>query len=103
MSNNADRPAHPERAAFQALEAQVGRVLELLQSTRSRAVEAEARRAEVEELLRRFTGDEAEAGRLLTRLKSLEAENADLRGRLGAGREGVERLLARIRFLENQR
>ena len=38
-----------------------------------------------------------------TRLKSLEVENADLTRRLDDGREGVERLLAKIRFLEEQR
>ena len=36
-------------------------------------------------------------------LRSLEEENQDLRGRLEKGRQGVERLLARIRFLEGQR
>ncbi len=39
---------------------------------------------------------------MLTRLKRLEAENADLRSRLTRGRAGVDRLLAKIRFLENQ-
>jgi len=38
----------------------------------------------------------------MTRLKRLEDENAELRDRLEAGREGVERMIARIRFLENQ-
>jgi len=52
--------------------------------------------------VQRFTGDEAEAGRLLSRLKRLESENEDLRGRLDRGRAGVERMIARIRFLENQ-
>ena len=47
--------------------------------------------------------DPAEAGRLLSRLKALESENEDLHARLEQGREGVERVLARIRFLEEQR
>jgi hypothetical protein len=40
---------------------------------------------------------------LLTRLQRLEEENADLRSRVERGRAGVDRLLAKVRFLENQR
>jgi hypothetical protein len=54
-------------------------------------------------LMRRFTGNPEEAGEVLTRLKNLEDENADLRQRLEQGRDGVERLLAKVRFLENQK
>jgi predicted nuclease with TOPRIM domain len=64
---------------------------------------AEERSEELEELLRRFTGHEVEPAQILARLRKLEEENADLRTRLEQGREGVERLLAKIRFLENQR
>jgi hypothetical protein len=39
---------------------------------------------------------------MVSRLRALEEENADLRSRIDQGREGVERLLAKIRFLENQ-
>lgn len=103
MSNSADRVEQPERMAFQKLERAVGEALGRLERARARAEAAEAERAELQELLRRFSGDEAAAGRLLTRLRTLEAENEALRARLGQGREGVERLLARIRFLEEQR
>ena len=63
---------------------------------------AAARNAELTALLQRFTGDEEEAGEFVARLKSLESENAELRGRLDAGRDGVDRMIARINFLENQ-
>ena len=63
---------------------------------------AEARVAELSQLLQRFTGDQAEADRLVSRLSSLEEENADLRARIDRGRDGVERMIARIRFLENR-
>ncbi len=53
--------------------------------------------------MRRVAKSPADAGDLLTRLKRLEDENFDLRERIERGREGVERLLARVRFLENQR
>lgn len=103
MSNPEHSAARPDKAAMAELESVVGQALSRLAELRSRAEEAEARSTELEELLRRFTGDEGEAGRLLTRLRTLEAENTDLRNRVAQGREGVERMLARLRFLEEQR
>jgi predicted nuclease with TOPRIM domain len=102
VSKQEDSTAGEERVAFARLERAVGRLLDRLEATAMRAEEAEARNAELTALVQRFTGDEAEAGELVGRLKSLEAENADLRSRLDRGREGVDRMLARIRFLENQ-
>jgi predicted RNase H-like nuclease (RuvC/YqgF family) len=78
-------------------------LLDRIVEVSARAEEAEAKSEELEEIVRRFTGDEAEAGRLLTRLSDLEEENTDLHGRLKNGRSGVDRLLAKIRFLEAQR
>lgn len=103
MSNSADNGEQPERAVFQKLERAVGGLLQGLEEARLRAEAAEGKSGELETLLARFTEDEGAAGQLLTRLKSLEEENTDLRQRLEKGREGVERLLARIRFLEGQR
>lgn len=103
MSNSGDNAAPSERVVFQRLERAVGEALSRLERTRLRAEAAEARSGELQELLKRFTGDEGAAGRLLTRLKTLEEQNEDLRTRLEKGRESVERLLAQIRFLEGQR
>lgn len=103
MSNPGVRKQRPEREAYKALERAAAKALKRLQELRSRTEDAEARSAELQELLKRFTADEGEAGRLLTRLRNLEAENADLRARLEKGREGVDRMLARVRFLEEQR
>jgi len=103
VSNSGGSAAPTDRVAFQRLERAVGEALARLERTRLRAEAAEARSGEFQELLKRFTGDEGAAPRLLTRLKALEVENEDLRTRLEKGREGVERLLARIRFLEGQR
>lgn len=103
MPNTGMDSTPPERAAFSELDSAVSRTVELLASERKRAVEAEAKSRELDEIVRRFTGDEAASGRLLSRLKHLEDENADLRRRLETGREGIDRLLARIRFLETQR
>ncbi len=103
MSNSGDNVAQSDRVVFQRLERAVGEMLGRLERTRLRAEAAEAKSAELQELVHRFTGDEGAAGRLLTRLSNLEAENEDLRTRLEKGRESVERLLAQIRFLEGQR
>jgi predicted nuclease with TOPRIM domain len=92
-----------EREALGALEGAVGRALDELARATARAEAAEARCTELGKLMKRFTGDEGEAGRLLTRLQRLEEENADLRSRVERGRAGVDRLLAKVRFLENQR
>ena len=103
MSNTEVDGGQPERAAFQELDAAVGELIEELAAMKGRTSEAEAKSAEFEELVQRFTGDDAEAGRLLTRLKDLEGENTDLKERLERGREGVDRLIARIKFLEEHR
>jgi predicted nuclease with TOPRIM domain len=103
VSNTEAEGGHPERVAFKALDAAVGRLIHELATAKDRAADAESETTELQELLRRFTGDEAEAGRLLTRIRNLEGENSDLRERLERGRQGVDRLLARLKFLEEQR
>jgi len=102
VSKPEDSGTADERAAFARLERAVGRLLDRLETTTMRAEEAEARAEELATLVQRFTGDESEADRLLTRLGHLEAENLELRSRLERGRDGVDRMIARIHFLENQ-
>ena len=92
----------PEDAAFERLERAVEMLLERLEAERLKAETLETKNVELARLVQRFTGNEAEAGELMARLKGLEGENAELRGRLEAGRAGVERMIARIKFLENQ-
>ena len=103
MSNPEASGEQPERAAFAELEDAVDTVLERLADVTARAEESEASSAEFEELVKRFTGDEGEAGRLLSRLKHLEEENEDLHSRLQSGREGIDKVLAKIRYLEERR
>ena len=102
MSQPADNGAGSEDAAFERLERAVSGLVERLEAERARAAAAESKNDELAQLVQRFTGNEAEAGELMSRLKGLEGENAELRGRLEAGRAGVERMIARIKFLENQ-
>ena len=103
MSNIGGNGEQTDRTALTALESAVGGLLDRLSDVSARAVEAEGKSEELEVLVKRFTGDDAEAGRMLTQMKGLEDENKDLRGRLKTGRAGVDRLLAKIRFLEEQR
>ena len=101
MSEPGDN-AKASESGFQRLQEAVDRLLEELGRARSRADAAEAKTAEMARLVERFTGNEMEARELVSRLKSVEKENEDLRDRLNQGREGVERMIARIRFLESQ-
>ena len=104
MSQLADaKDAGPARQALTELEQAVGRVLEEVESLRGRVKESESRTRNVEELLRRFTKGEVDPGNLQERLSELEAMNQGLLDRIDSGREGVERVLARIRFLEEHR
>ena len=103
MSNPGASGERPDRTALTELEGAVGELLDRLAVVSARAEEAEGKSEELEELVKRFTGDDAEAGRMLSRLKGLEEENQDLRGRLKKGTAGVDKLLAKIRFLEEQR
>ena len=93
----------PEAAALIALERAVEAAIERLHAVSERAAVAEERAAELQEIVERLSGDSGEARRLVGTLGSLEDENADLRRRVDEGRAGVERLLAKIRFLEDQR
>ncbi len=101
MSKPADNGGPPEALAFDALERAVTQALEHLEAMEERIAATEARNVELGEVVRRFTADPGEADRILSRLGELEEENEDLKRRLTEGREGVDRILAKIRFLEN--
>jgi len=102
VSEPEDNGGAPEEAAFARLEGAISQLVDSLTAETERTKAAETKNTELADLVRRFTGDEAAAGQLMGRLKGLETENTDLRGRLEAGRAGVERMIARIKFLENQ-
>ena len=98
-----------DAAAFDRLEGAVNRLVTALRTAHERVAEAEVRVEEVEarnsemaQMVERFTESPADAHELVGRLKSLQAENEDLRVRLERGREGVDRMIAGIHFLGNQ-
>ncbi len=99
----------PDQAALKRLENAFVLLMKRLEGSAAevraandRVAEIEGKNTELTRLVQRFTGDEAAATDLVGRLKRLESENAALRGRLDAGRAGVDRMIARIKFLENQ-
>ena len=102
MSSREDSSG-PEGEAFRSLEAAVDRALDEIARLRRGLEAAEARQEQLSDLLRSFQEGTRDPVRMARRLDALEAENADLHDRVTQGREGVERLLSRIRFLEDQR
>lgn len=101
MSKSEDaKTVDPARRALSDLDSAVGKALAELESLRGRVKESEKRTKDVEDLLRRFTKGEVDPGSLQGRVERLHAENAELRERIDEGRAGVEKILARIRFLE---
>lgn len=103
MSDSEDSTTDAKsRRAFGELEERVNRLLEAHASVRRRAARAEARVVDLESLLRSFGKGDADPAELQLTLERIRDRNHNLRGRISKGREGVERLLARLRFLEEQ-
>ena len=102
MSNPADNEGQSVQEGFVVLEEAVDQAIDQLSTMSERIGLIEAKNTELAKLVERFTGDELEADRIVTQVRELEAENTELRDRLVRGREGVDRLLTKIQFLENQ-
>ena len=104
MSNReAKRSAGAGTPGLDALESAVQRMIAEVRATRERAMIAEAKAERGDQLLRQFVDGRQDPGELAGRVAELEAENRDLRARLERGREGVDQMLASIRFLEDRR
>ena len=101
MSKPADNEGQPDEDGFTVLEEAVDQAIGQLSAMSERIGVVETKNSELTKLVEQLGGDELEAGRIVTQAKQLENENADLRDRLGQGREAVDRLLAKIRFLED--
>lgn len=90
-------------AEWDQLELAVRRLMDEYQQWKRRALAAEARLREVEATLREVSSGALDPVALTERIEALEAENRDLRNRLGRARETIERILARLQFLEEER
>ncbi|HXF24043.1 MAG: hypothetical protein V4529_08700 [Gemmatimonadota bacterium] len=89
--------ALPENPQFAQLGRLVRRLGEELASYRKRALSAEARLRTVEDEAARVAGTSPQ------RVLELERENAELNRRLKVARTRTEKMLARVRFLKQQR
>lgn len=99
-SNGSDGNTH---APAKRMKAAVAAALEEIQRLRSEVSRAETQGAELDEMLRGVTAGKESPSKMIDRLHILEEENRDLKERLFEGRTSVDRLLARIQFLEDQR
>ena len=104
MSNNASNNSDVTPAqAIERLEEVVSLAVEEVGRLRQEVARMDAQGEELEGLLRGVTSGERSPREMIDRLHILEEENRDLRARLNQGREGVGRLLAKIKFLEEQK
>lgn len=102
-SRGVDDPAPAGGPEMETLEAVVERAVAELRVARKQAKEAEARADRGEELLREFVDGTQDPAELSRKVAELEAENEALRSRIRQGRQGVDQILTRIRFLEDRR
>jgi predicted RNase H-like nuclease (RuvC/YqgF family) len=91
------------RATLERLASGVDRLLRNHAELQARLVQTEARLRELEQMLGRLGRGEVDVAGMSTELEMLEAQNSALRARMEEGREAVERLLSRVRYLEEQR
>lgn len=85
------------------LEKAIDRAIAELREARQMVRQAEERAERSDQLLRQFVDGRQDPAALAERAKELEAQNEDLRDRIQRGREGVDGILASIRFLEDRR
>lgn len=93
--------AHKDLAGFHALEGAVSRALEKIRMLEQDLARTRARKDEVEGLLQRMNQGEESPARMAEKLEVLREENDDLRARIAQGQGVAERLLARVRYLED--
>ena len=88
--------------AVERLERAVTAALEQVEQLKGEVARTHAQGEALEGLLKGVTSGEEGPRELIEKLNILEEENRDLRNRLDQGRAGVDRLLARVKFLEEK-
>ncbi len=102
LNQGADGPGAGSAELDRLAEA-VDRLLAELSVARAAERKAGEQTERSEQLRRRLEDGRQDPVALAERVALLEAENEDLRDRIGRGREAVDRILASIRFLEDRR
>ena len=88
--------------AVERLENAVSAALKQFQRLEDEVARMHAEGEALEGFLKGVTSGEEGPREMIEKLHVLEEENRDLRSRLDEGRAGVERLLARVKFLEEK-
>jgi len=88
--------------AVKRLENAVNAALKQVESLQGDVVRMRTQGEALEGLLKGVTSGEEGPRELIEKIHIIEEENRDLRSRLDEGRAGVERLLARVKFLEEK-
>jgi predicted RNase H-like nuclease (RuvC/YqgF family) len=91
-----------EQVALDRLTTGVDRLLRAHLDLGDRLARAEERLIELEGVLADFGGDGMDVVRMAQELRAAQEENAALRERLEEGRDVVDRILSRIRYLSEQ-
>jgi hypothetical protein len=105
VSSDADRdlasppPAPPE---FERLEAAVRRLANELAGYQARAQVAEKRALELEQALKDLSSGDLDPLILRDRVRKLEQDNREVRGRMLRAQDRIRRLLARFDFLREE-
>ncbi len=86
--------------AVERLENAVTAALTRVELLEGEVVRMNEQGVELEGLLKGVTSGDAGPREMIAKLHILEEENSDLRRRLEEGREGVDRLLSQVKFLE---
>lgn len=100
-SKSASKGLTPDKAV-KRLEKAVTAALEHVERLNGEAVRMQAQGKALEGLIKGVTSGEEGPREMIVKLDILEEENRDLRRRLDEGRKGVDRLLAWVKFLEEQ-
>ena len=88
--------------AVERLGKAVTAALEQVEQLRGEVVRMHAQGEALEGLLKGGTSGEVGPREMIEQLQILEEENRDLRTRLDQGRAGVDRILARVKFMEEK-
>ena len=103
MSNQEEAPRTPAASeTFARLESAVRRLIRQSEALRADLEAARERNRELMGLLAPVVQGEESPESMVDKLCAAEAERQELRERLARGREVAERMMARIRFLEDQ-
>lgn len=103
MSNQEEsQPTPPASEPFKDLESAIRRLIRRSARLRAELDATQARNRELMGMLAPVAEGKGGAEGLVEKLRAAEADRQQLRERLGKGREVAERMMARIRFLEEQ-